>query len=38
MGVSAVLMVIAAFGYIPTLGAQLKEALDVAVILKALRS
>ena len=39
MGVSGVLMVIAAFGYIPpTLGALLQEALDVAVILNALRS
>lgn len=39
MGVSAVLMVIAAFGFIPpTLGALLQEALDVAVILNALRS
>ena len=39
MGVSGVLMVIAAFGYIPpTLGALLQEVLDVAVILNALRS
>lgn len=38
MGVSVILMVIAAFGYIqPVYGALLQEALDVAVILNALR-
>jgi len=39
LGVSGALMIIAAFGYIPpTLGAVLQEALDVAVILNALRA
>jgi P-type E1-E2 ATPase len=39
LGVSGTLMVIAAFGYIPpALGALLQEALDVAVILNALRA
>jgi heavy metal translocating P-type ATPase len=38
MGASTVLMVVAALGYIPpTLGALLQEAIDVAVILNALR-
>ena len=38
MGVSATLMVVAAFGYIPpTLGALLQEILDIVVILNALR-
>jgi P-type E1-E2 ATPase len=38
MGVSIVLMFIASFGYIPpVLGAIFQEALDVAVILNALR-
>lgn len=38
MGVSGLLMLIAAFGYIPpTLGAILQEVLDVAVIVNALR-
>jgi len=39
LGLSAVAMVIAAFGYIPpTVGALLQEAIDVAVILNALRA
>ena len=39
LGVSAVAMVVAAFGYIPpVIGAALQEALDVAVILNALRT
>ncbi|MDX2122976.1 MAG: heavy metal translocating P-type ATPase [Gemmatimonadota bacterium] len=39
LGLSAVAMVVAAFGYIPpTLGALLQEAIDVAVILHALRA
>jgi heavy metal translocating P-type ATPase len=39
LGVSGVLMVIAAFGYIPpTAGALLQEVLDVAVIVNALRA
>lgn len=39
MGVSPLLMVVAAFGYIsPAAGAILQELLDVAVILHALRS
>lgn len=39
LGVSGALMIIAAFGDIPpTLGAVLQEALDVAVILNALRA
>ena len=38
MGASTVLMLVAALGYIPpTLGALLQEAIDVAVILNALR-
>ncbi|MCL4543374.1 MAG: heavy metal translocating P-type ATPase [Chloroflexi bacterium] len=38
MGVSGVLMIVAAFGFIPpTLGAVLQELLDIAVILNALR-
>lgn len=39
LGLSAVAMVIAAFGYIPpVIGAGLQEALDIAVILNALRT
>jgi cation transport ATPase len=39
LGLSALAMVIAALGYIPpVIGAVLQEALDIAVILNALRS
>lgn len=39
LGLSAVAMLVAAFGYIPpTMGALLQEAIDVAVILNALRA
>ena len=39
LGLSGVMMVVAAFGYIPpAIGALLQEALDVTVILNALRA
>jgi P-type E1-E2 ATPase len=39
LGLSATAMVVAAFGYIPpTIGALLQEAIDIAVILNALRA